>query len=379
MIPCQRHLFDLPEGVTYLNCAYMSPLMNAAAEAGVGGMRGKQHPWKIRPEDFFSGSEVLRVEAARMFGAEANDIAIVGSASYGIAAAALNLPMRKGQKILLLDEQFPSNVYSWRRVAQQNGADVVSVPWPEDGDWTAGVLRRLDKDVAIAALPHVQWTSGGVLDLGKIGKACRDLGCALVLDLTQSLGVVPFDVKQVQPAFAVAATYKWLLGPYSLGVLYVAPEWQNGRPLEENWIQRENARNFSSLILYTDGYEAGARRFDMGERSNFALAPAASVALQQISSWGIPEIAATTRVLSDRLIKGAERLGLTAWAERFRAPHYLCLRSNSPIPTALTDRLAEKSVFVSVRGSSIRITPHVYNSEADIDRLLDVMDEALRG
>jgi selenocysteine lyase/cysteine desulfurase len=378
MIPCQRHLFDLPEGVTYLNCAYMSPLMHAAADAGADGMRRKQRPWKIRPEDFFSGSEALRVEAARIFGAGANDIAIVGSASYGIAAAAMNLPVRKGQKILVLDEQFPSNMYSWRRAAQQNGADVISVPWPEDGDWTSGVLRLLEKNVAIAALPHVQWTSGGVLDLVKIGKACREIECALVLDLTQSLGVVPFDVRQVQPAFAVAATYKWLLGPYSLGVLYVAPEWQSGRPLEENWIQRENARNFSALTL-TDGYEPGARRFDMGERSNFALVPSATAALQQISSWGVSEIAATTGTLTSRLINGANTLGLTAWPERFRAPHYLCLRSNSPIPTTLTDRLAEESVFISVRGTSIRITPHVYNSEADIDRLLDVMEGALRG
>lgn len=379
MIPCQRHLFDLPEGVAYLNCAYMSPLMHAAAEAGVEGMRGKQHPWNIRPEDFFRGSEALRAEGAWIFGATADDIAIVGSASYGIATAAQNVVVKRGQKILLLDEQFPSNLYSWRRVAQQQGADVVSVPWPEDGDWTSAVLRRLEKGVAIAALPQVQWTSGGVLDLVKIGEACREIGCALVLDLTQSLGVVPFDAKQVQPAFAVAATYKWLLGPYSLGLLYVAPEWQNTRPLEENWIQRENARNFSSLILYTDGYEPGARRFDMGERSNFALVPCAMAALQQIQKWGVKEIAATTRVLTGRIVEGTKRLGLKAWPEPFRAPHYLCLRSESPLPAALTDALAEESVFLSVRGASLRITPHVYNSEADVDRLVAVLEKVLRG
>ena len=126
----------------------------------------------------------------------------------------------------------------------------------------------------------MQWTSGGRLDLVRIGEACRKLGAALVLDLTQSLGALPFSVgglknnlqNGVQPDFAVAASYKWLLGPYSVGLLYVAPKWQSGMPLEENWIQRANARDFSSLILYTEDYDAGARRFDMGERANFALA-----------------------------------------------------------------------------------------------------------
>jgi selenocysteine lyase/cysteine desulfurase len=126
----------------------------------------------------------------------------------------------------------------------------------------------------------VQWTTGGWLDLGQISSVCRQHGTALVLDLTQSLGVFPFDAESVQPDFAVAATYKWLLGPYSYGVLYVAPQWHGGKPLEENWIQRANARDFARLIQYTDQYERGARRFDMGERANFALVPAVARALQ---------------------------------------------------------------------------------------------------
>ncbi|HZQ69453.1 MAG TPA: aminotransferase class V-fold PLP-dependent enzyme [Terriglobales bacterium] len=379
MIPCQRHLFDIPDHIAYLNCAYMSPLMRSAITAGEEGLARKSRPWEIRAEDFFNSSEEFRTVAARMFDATRNDIAIIPSASYGISTAALNLPISRGQNILMLDEQFPSNVYPWRRLAHEKQASIAMVPWPEDGDWTAAVLRELSDRIAIAALPNVPWTSGGVLDLARISEACRRNGTALALDLTQSLGALPFSVKQVQPDFAIAANYKWLLGPYSIGVMYVAPKWQQqGRPLEENWIQRENARDFSGLIQYVDGYEPGARRFDMGERSNFTLLPAARAAMEQILTWGIEEISAYCGALTKPLAEAAPAVGLTPWPEKFRAPHYLCLRTRTQVPADLMERLQKGHIFISVRGSSLRITPHVYNSKAEIEKLLYVMEETLR-
>src|SRR5215470_2301821 len=176
MIPCQRHLFDIPDDVAYLNCAYMSPLMKPVVEAGNVGLARKQHPWKLTADQFFSGAEEFRATAARMIGASADCIAIVPSASYGIATAGHNLSLRKGQAVLLLDEQFPSNYYPWQRFAEEHGGTLKIVKWPEDGDWTSAVLQSLSDEVAIAALPNVQWTSGGRLDLVRIGEACRKLG-----------------------------------------------------------------------------------------------------------------------------------------------------------------------------------------------------------
>jgi selenocysteine lyase/cysteine desulfurase len=378
MIPCQRHLFDIPDEVAYLNCAYMSPLMKPALEAGVAGLARKSHPWELTPDKFFTGADEFRATAAHLIDCSADCIAIVPSASYGIAAAARNLPVKKGQSILVLREQFPSNYYAWQRRAEENGASLKVVAWPEDHDWTAAVLNSLTADVAIAALPHVHWTSGGRLDLVRIGEACRKLGAALVLDLTQSLGALPFSVGSlkndlqngVQPDFAVAASYKWLLGPYSVGLLYVAPKWHGGIPLEENWIQRANARDFSSLILYTENYDAGARRFDMGERSNFALLPAAVRAMKQLLEWDVAQISETAGALNRQLAEAATDLGFFAPAEPLRAPHYLSLRRKEAIPKELPEMLAREKVYVSVRGSSIRVAPHVYNTAHDCDRLI---------
>lgn len=259
------------------------------------------------------------------------------------------------------------------RLAEEKGAALKVVPWPEDNDWTAAVLNVLSNEVAVAALPHVQWTSGGRLDLVRIGRACRKIGAALALDLTQSLGALPFSVRDVQPDFAVAANYKWLLGPYSIGLLYVAPQWHGGRPLEENWIQRANARDFASLILYTADYDHGARRFDMGERSNFALLPAATRAMEQLLAWEVPEVSAACGALNRLVAERAAELGFSAPPEDFRAPHYLCLRHKDGVPAELPARLAREKVFVSVRGSSVRVAPHVYNTASDVERLINLL------
>src|SRR5271165_1027393 len=373
MIPCQRHLFDIPDDVAYLNCAYMSPLMKPVVEAGTAGLARKQHPWELTPDKFFAGSEEFRAAAAQLVDCADDDIAIVPAASYGIATAALNVPVGKGQSILVLAEQFPSHYYSWQRVAEERGANLKIVPWPDDGDWTSAVLNALTEDVAVAALPHVQWTSGGRLDLVRIGQACRKFGAALVLDLTQSLGALPFSVREVQPDFAVAANYKWLMGPYTTGLLYVAPRWHGGRPLEENWIQRANARDFTSLILYTADYDTGARRFDMGERSNFALLPAAARAMKQLLEWDVTQISSTIGAITRELAEAAAELGFSVVPDAFRASHYLCLRRPAGIPAELPEMLARQKVFVSVRGSSIRVTPHVYNSANDVDRLISCL------
>jgi selenocysteine lyase/cysteine desulfurase len=370
MIPCQRHLFGIPDDVAYLNCAYMSPLMKTSVAAGRGGLERKTRPWELTADQFFVGAEEFRRVASKFLNCSPESVAIVPSASYGIATAAQNLPVNTGQSILVLEEQFPSNYYSWERLSEKTGAKLKIVAWPSDYDWTSAVLGALTPDVAIAALPHVHWTSGGQLDLVRIGEACRKNGCALALDLTQSLGALPFSVPDVQPDFAVAACYKWLLGPYSVGILYAAPKWHNGAPLEENWIQRANAQDFSGLTLYTPDYYKGAERFDMGERANFALLPAAVESMRQLLEWTIPAVSETPGRLNQKIAAEAAAMGFDSAPESLRAPHYLCLRRQELIPKTLPQMLAEENVFVSVRASSIRVTPHVYNNAEDCDRFL---------
>ncbi len=376
-IPCQRALFDIPDDVAWLNCAQMSPLMKPAIAAGESAVRRKAHPWTIRPIDFFTDSEAARALFAEIVGADADEIAIVPSVSYGMAVAARNLTAPLGARILLLDEQFPSNVYAWRELAARTGARIDTVPRPTDDDWTAAILERIGDDVALAALPNNHWTDGGLVDLERVAAALREAGAALAVDVTQSLGALPLDVRRVRPDFLVAGSYKWLLGPYSLGFLYVAPKYHGGRPLEYNWITRAGSEDFAGLVDYRDDYQPGARRFDMGERSNFALMPQAMAAMRQILDWGVDNIAATLAARNAEIAARARTLGLESVSPHLRAGHFLGLRFAGGVPDGLGQRLAAENIHVSVRGASLRVTPHLYNTDSDIDRFFAVLERSL--
>jgi selenocysteine lyase/cysteine desulfurase len=368
LIPCQRALFDIPEGVAYFDCAKMSPLSREAIAAGRRGLERKAHPWDVRAEHFFDESDEVRALFARLIGAAADDVAIVPSVSYAMATVMANVPVAAGQKIVTLAEDFPSGILASRALAERAEARVVSVARPAEGDWSAAILEAIDGGTALVVAPHAHWVCGTMIDVEAIGRRCRSVGAALVLDTTQSCGALPLDLAAVDPDYLVATSYKWLLGPYSLGFLYVAPRHQKGRPLEEAWIVRRNAHDFRSLSDYEESFAPGARRFDMGERANFALLPVAGTAIGQLLGWGVDNVAETlgaqTAALEGRL---AER-GVTA--RPGRAPHFLSARFPDGLPQGIEERLAAADVHVSLRGEWMRITPHLYNDEADAERLL---------
>lgn len=373
MLASQRNLFEIPEDIVYLNCAYMSPFLRSVRETGEKAVGRKSQPWNIHAHDFFEEAETLRQLFAQLIGADADSIALTPAASYGISVAAANLPLDKQQRIVLLDEQFPSNVYQWQEAASRSGAIVDTVERPQDGDWTSAVLQHIDDQTRIVAIPNCHWTDGSIVDLQQVGVRTREVGAALVVDATQSIGAYPLNVTDVQPDFLVSSAYKWLLGPYSLGFLYVAPQHRQGTPIEFPWINREGSEDFARLVNYSSTFQPGARRFDMGEKSNFILLPMAIVALQQILQWGVPMIDITLRELTTQIEHEATKLGFQTVAAHQRVSHIIGLRHPSVLPVHLAEALTKKNVFVSIRGQSIRVSPHLYNTLEDIDQLFRVL------
>lgn len=369
-----RHLFDLPAEITYLNAAYLGPRSRSVEEAGRGALARTARPWEIAPPDFFADAEVARARFAELVGGDADGVAIVPAVSYGIATAAKNLPIPRGKSVVVLAEQFPSNVYEWRHAAERAGGRVTTVPRPPDHDWTAAVLGCVDGDTAVVAVPNCHWTDGTVVDLVRVGEAARSVGAALVVDATQSLGVRPLDVETVQPDWLVVAGYKWMLGPFSLGYCWVAPHRRDGEPLERNWITRAGAEDFTGLVRYTDGFAPGARRYDMGERANFHVLPMGIAALEQLLDWGPANTQAYVGGLTDEIAREAATLGWETAPREHRSRHMVGLRRPDGIPAKLPELLAESRVYVSVRGDSMRVSPHVYNDAADVARLLEVLE-----
>jgi selenocysteine lyase/cysteine desulfurase len=373
----RRGDFALPDEVTYLNSAFMSPLPRVAADAGVAGMLRKTRPWEVVPEDFFAGPDEARRLLGALLGLDPEGVAVVPAASYGIAQAAAELPLAAGRTVVVLAEQFPSNVYEWRDRARGAGAEVVTVPRRDEG-WTAGLLDAIDARTAVVAVPQCHWTDGGLVDLLAVGAAAREVGAALVLDVSQSAGVLALEADAVQPDFVVTVGYKWLLGPYSVSFLWAAPHRRDGDPIEENWIDRAGSEDFAGLVDYVDDYRPGARRYDVGEAGNLALMPAATAALRYLLDLGgAAPVAEHCRALSDRLVAGATSLGLSVAPAEQRSPHLTGVRLGGADPAMVAARLAAARVYVSVRGDSVRVSTHLYNTAADVDRFLDVLGDAL--
>ena len=377
MIPNQKSLFSIPEQISYLNCAFTGPLLKTAQAEGEKALRAKCNPWNIKPEDFFTNIESVRTLFAQLINCSKDDVAITPSVSYGIALAAKNLPFSQGQNIVVLKDQFPSNIYSWKRLASENKGQILTVDRPEDHNWTQAVIDKINSKTSIVAIPNIHWTDGSLLDLIQIGEVCRKQKAALVIDGIQSLGAMPFSIKEVQPDFLVTASHKWLLGAYSFGFCYIAPQWQKTTPLEENWLNRSGSQDFSRLVDYRDDYQKGARRFDMGEASNFFLAPVAKAALEQILEWDVKNIAQTLRMTTDYIAEKASSMGLIVPPKKQRAEHMTGITLPSGIPENLPSKLSSEQIYISIRGDSIRIAPHLYNTEEDIDRLFECIGEVI--
>jgi len=378
LIPSQRHLFEIPDDVAYFNCAYMSPLPRASVAAGECGLARKARPWTITPDDFFNTSEAVRARFAGLINAAPNDVAFAPAVSYGMAQAAANITLKRTQTIVTLAEQFPSNVYPWMALAERTGAQFLAVPRPSDDDWTSVLLAAINTATGVVAVPHCHWTDGGLIDLEAVGTVCRRVGAILCVDGTQSVGALPFDVGRIDPDYLAVATYKWLLGPYSFGFLYVAPRQQAGKPIEHNWIARRCSQDFAGLVNYQREFQEGARRFDVGERSNFALMPVADASLKLIADWTVPGILATLARRTEVIAKRARaEFGIDSVSSDRRAGHYLGLRFRGGFPADLPAQLAAERVHVSVRAAAMRVTPHLWTTDADVERLFAVLRAAV--
>jgi selenocysteine lyase/cysteine desulfurase len=369
-----RDLFEIPDDLAYFNCASVGPLPRAAALEIAAASERRARPWTLTDPDWIGDAEERRALFAGLAGTDAGAIALVPAASYGLATAARNLGARPDQSVLLLADDFPSSVYTWRSFAARTGCGLVTVERAPGGTWTEAVLAALDERIALVSAPAVHWTDGALVDLVAVSAKARDVGAALVVDASQSFGAMPLDLAAIRPDFLVAVGYKWLLGPYGLSYLYVDAARREGVPLEENWLQRLGSEDFARLVDYEDRYRPGARRFDMGERSAFELTKAASASLRLFCEWTIAGVAERLGGITGRIEAAARGLGLELSSGPARGGHLLGLALPGPGEMAKA-AFARHNVFVGFRGSSVRIAPHMYTTDADVERLTAALAE----
>lgn len=382
MLSSQRALFDIPSSISYLNSASYSPLPLRTQEAGRAAVGRKGRPWTL-PASFANEQyERARTAAARLLNAEASDVALIPSISYGVATAAKLLTIPHGTRVLVLEDDHSSPVLEWHSRAEAQGFMVETVKRPDDGDWTSAVLAAIERSgaapVSLASISSVHWSDGGLIDVDKVRAALRQHAAAFLIDATQAVGVLAMDVTRLDPDFVLFPTYKWVLGPYGRAFLYVAKRHQGGIPLEQISAGRRNVRA-ENAVYFTDlDYVGDARRFDMGERDYFISMEMASIGMEMLAEWGAAAVAQRIAMLTERIAAGVRDLGIGVPKSQLRAPHILSLGFKGGMPAGLIEGLASEGVYVALRLGRLRISPHVYNDEADADRFVEVLTRRLR-
>ncbi len=377
MLPSQRALFDIPREVAYLNAAAWSPLPLAVQEAGRAGVARKGRPWLIDAAFAAGQHERARAAAARLINAQPGDVALIPSVAYGVATAAKSLPVARGSRVLVIEDDHSSPVLEWMARAEAGAFMVEVVRRPGDGDWTAALLEAIARTgappVAVASISSVHWSDGGLIDLEAVARELRKQGAALLVDATHGAGVLAMDVTALDPDFVVFPTYKWLVGPYGRAFLYVARRHQGGIPLEQTSHGRRAVRAEQDTYFADTRYLPDARRFDMGERDHFISLEMAAIGMEMMAGWGPAAVTERLAMLTARLAEGLSGLAVTIPAGRVRAPHVLCPAFPGGMPERLIERLAADKVYVARRLGRMRISPHVYNDEEDVDRLVAAM------
>jgi len=376
-----RALFDLPPRAVYLDTAAHAPMLRAARDAGTAALASGNRPWMPDEGAWEARTEHARTLAAHWFDGDADAVAFVPSVAHAVAIAARNLPLARGDAVLVLDNQFPSNLLAWQQRCTEVGAHLVVARRAPGMDWTQAVLDAFlaHPSIRVAALAQARWDDGAVLDLDAIAVHARAAGIELVLDLSQSLGVLPAEVARWQPAFVASVGYKWLLGSTGLSLLWAAPRWrEQGVPIEHHWSAREDQEVWRFDPHAMPRFRPGARRFDAGGVLDPLRLGIFEAAQSQLRAWGRDAVLARLRALTRQFDDALEEAGLAAWKSPAHAPHFCGVRPPAATFGTVVAALRAADIVCTARYGLLRIAPHLHVQDADIARCVDVLAAAVR-
>ena len=377
MLASQRALFDIPRDVCYFNAAGWSPLPLAVLEKGRAAVARKGQPWTLPASFATEQHERARGAAAGLINADPADVALIPSVGYGVATAAKVLKIPAGSRVLVLADDHAAPVLEWIVRAPEGRFIVDTVKHPADGDWSAAVLAAIDRPgaapLALVSISSVHWSDGGLIDIDRLAPAVRAKGAAFLIDATHGAGVLKMDVATLDPDFLIFPTYKWLLGPYGRAFLYIAKRHQDGVPLEQPSHGRRSVKAEQDVYFQDTRYLPDARRFDMGERDHFISLEMAAAGIELVSGLGQAAVAGRLAHLTGLIASGLRGSGIAVPETRVRAPHVLSLSFPKGMPAGLVEKLAAEKIYVAQRLGRIRLSPHIYNDEADVERFTAVL------
>jgi selenocysteine lyase/cysteine desulfurase len=365
------------EDATYLNAAAQGPLPRVAIHAAEQALEWKKFPHTMPEGIYFDLPNRVRNSIAKLIGGAAEEIAITTGASSGLAAVAAGLEWKSGDEVLIARGEFPAHFTTWLPM-QVAGKLKVNVVEPRERFVTADdFIAHIGARTRLVSTSLVRFDDGVRLDAAKIARACHDAGALLLLDVAQCVGAMPMDVHALGADFLTASGYKWMLSPYGTGFFWARQELiEQMRVGTFYWMALEDAEEFHTLSTGVYNLAKGARRWDSPETASFFNLAAMDASLELILRVGVETVWDHARrlvaMMIDRLPR--DRCVLASPASADDRGSYACVAARKPELTAqIFERLRAAQVHVSLREEALRISPHLYNSERDIDRLLTVL------
>jgi cysteine desulfurase / selenocysteine lyase len=376
-----RREFGDFEGVAYLNIANQGPLPLASARSAQEAIEAKKLPYKISDDLYFELPDRVRGKIARLIGASSNEIAITTGASAGFSAVAAGIEWKPGDEVLVARGEFPAHFAAWLPY-QRAGKLQVRVINPRGRFISADdYVEQIGPHTRLVSASLVRYDDGSMLDAARVAQTCHASNALFLLDMSQCAGAMPVSIRQLGADFAASSGYKWLLGPYGTGFFWASPEWTKRLPAGPfYWQALEGARNFHSLPLDDLQAATGARRWDTAETGNFINLAIWDASLAFLVDIGPDAIMKHNDGLVGQIIDRLPRdcCMLASPFERERRGPYICVSSRKPERNGeLYEKLHAAEIFVSLREKALRISPYLYNTAEQIDRLLRILSLGL--
>ena len=379
MLKCQKDLFSLDNQVTYLNCAYKAPLLKKAEKEAIKALEIERNPFKLKSNNFFEISDEIRKEFSKIIGCQSNEIAILPSTSYGFANVFKNIKLNR-TNALTVENEFPSGYFAIKKWCDEINSELRVIKRDNSNaeDWNHKIINAINYDTNLVMISSIHWMSGTKFDLKEIGQKCIEVGAYFIVDGTQSVGASLLNVKELHIDALICAGYKWLFGPYSMALGYFSKKFKDGVPIEESWMNRTNAADFSNLTNYDIKYKSMSSRYNVGQTTNFILSPIMLAGLKQINSWGVSNIVDYCDQLAQNMIKKLKPLNISFENKKYFKPHLFSLGIPKEInPLNLKKTLDNEKIYVSLRGNNVRVSLNVFNNDDDIEKLICVVKKEL--
>jgi len=379
MLKCQKDLFSLEPDITYLNCAYKGPLLKKSEEKIFEAIENERNPFKLKAPNYFQISNEIRREYSKIINSHPQEIAILPSTSYGFANVFNNISTHGGNAVTI-ENEFPSGHFALEKWCANNKAslNVIKREKLKAKHWNQKIIDSINLETKLVLLSSIHWMNGTKFDLHKIGEKCKEVNAYFIVDGTQSVGASKINVKELNIDAMICAGYKWLFGPYSMALGYFSEKFHNGTPIEESWMNRTNAEDFSNLTDYDPNYKTMAGRYNVGETTNFLLSPVMLAGLQQINNWGISNIEHYCSALAEILVNELKPIGILFEDEDYFKPHLFSLGLPEEVDLLkFKEKLESNNIYVSLRGNNIRVSINVFNNEKEIGSLVSLVKKSL--